>query len=246
VADKWTLGRLAVYSLAAFITVTLVLAAPPMIDVYSRRQLGLKLTLLLVPQAIPLGIAVAVPLGIVCSMPRGRVRVSAGRIRGLLLVATVAGLIAFAAMLIVPVANQAFRVALAKKLDFRGTTYSLPRGMTEMSLSELASRISEYDAAGFPQAARKVARAYHIRFALPAATVVMSLLALAICGTLRGRAGRIVAAFIALALYWAILSTGDRNADLPAIGSVWAPNIVFTAMSLALLKTLPRQPDSAR
>jgi lipopolysaccharide export LptBFGC system permease protein LptF len=118
--------------------------------------------------------------------------------------------------------------------------------MTEMSLAELARRSNEYDAGGFPQAARKAARAYHIRFALPAATVVMSLLAVAICGTLRGRAGRIVAVFISLALYWAILAAGERNANLPAIGSVWAPNMVFTAISLALLKTLPRQPDRAK
>jgi lipopolysaccharide export LptBFGC system permease protein LptF len=141
-------------------------------------------------------------------------------------------------MLIVPVANEAFRVALAEELDLRGITYSLPRGMSELSLSELASRSKEYDAGEFPQNARKFRRAYHIRFALPAATFVLSLLALGICGTLRGRARRVLAIVIALGLYWATLALAERDTNLPPVVSVWAPNIVFTAISLALLKIL--------
>jgi Lipopolysaccharide export system permease LptF/LptG len=232
-ADGWTLGRMIAYSLIAFLGVTLLLSAPPMIHSYSR--FGLKLTLLLLPQAIPLSIPIALPLGVVCGVYG--TRVGARRIRGVLLLAVVATLLAFAAMLIVPVANQAFRVALAEELDLRGITmYSLPKGMNELSLSELASRSQEYDAGGFPQNARKFSRTYHIRFALPAATFVLSLLALGICGTLGGRAQRVAAIVIALGLYWAALALAEWTASLPPVVSVWAPNIVFTAMSLALLR----------
>jgi len=231
-ADGWTLGRMIAYSLIAFLGVTLLLSASPMIHSYSR--FGLKLTLFLLPQSIPLSIPIALPLGIVCGVCG--TRVGTRRIRGVLLLALVATLLAFAAMLIVPDANQAFRVALAEELGLRGITkYSLPRGMNELSLSELARESMEYDAGGFPQNARRFRRAYHMRFALPAATFVLSLLALGICGTLWRRARRVLAIVIALGLYWATLALAEWNTILPPIVSVWAPNIVFTAMSLALL-----------
>jgi lipopolysaccharide export LptBFGC system permease protein LptF len=223
-------------SLIAFLGVTLLLSAPSVIHSYSR--FGLTLTLLLLPQAIPLSIPIALPLGIVCG--GYGTRVSARRIRGVLLLGVVATLLAFAAMLILPVANQAYRVALAEKLDSRGAKYSLPRGMSELSLSELASLSEEYYSGGFSQNARKYRRAYHMRFALPAATFVLSLLALGICGTLRGRAPRVVAIVIALALYWATLAVAEWNPILPPVVSAWVPNIVFTAMSLAILKVLRR------
>jgi lipopolysaccharide export LptBFGC system permease protein LptF len=128
----------------------------------------------------------------------------------------------------------------------RGAKYSLPRGMSELSLSKLASRSREYDAGGFSQNARKFRRTYHIRFALPAATFVLSLLALGICGTLRGRVRRVLAIVIAIGLYWATLALGERTASLPPVVSVWAPNIVFTAMSLALLKVASGRAASDR
>jgi lipopolysaccharide export LptBFGC system permease protein LptF len=230
------------YSLVTFVAVTLLLTASPMIETYSDGRNGLELTLLLLPQAIPLSIPIALSLGIACSVHGGRPRPR--RIRGVLVLATGATLLALAAMLILPAAGQAYRVALAEELGVRGiTTYSLPRGMTELSLPELASRSQEYEAGGFPQNARKFRRAYHMRFALPAATFVLSLLAFAICGVLRGRARRVVAIVIALGLYWATLALAERNTDLPPFVSAWAPNIVFAAISLAFLRIPPATPS---
>jgi hypothetical protein len=239
--DGWTLGRMMVYSLIAFLGVTLLLSAPALI--YSHSRFGLKLTLLQLPQAIPLSIPIALPLGIVCGLYG--TGANARRTRGVLLLAIVATLLAFAAMLILPVASEAVGVALAEELELRGITkYSIPRGVNDLSLSELASRSKEYDAGGFPQKARQFRRAYHIRFAWPAATFVLGLLALGICGTLRGRAQRVVAIVIALGLYLPILALAELNPNLPAVVSVWAPNIVFTAISLALLKILHRTTGS--
>lgn len=228
------LGRTIACSLVAFVGFTLLLAAWPMAEFYSRFQ-NLELTLLLLPQAIALGIPVALPLGIVCGADGPRD--SARRIRSVLLLAIVTTLLAFAATLIIPYANQAFRVALAEEFGLRGITkYSLPRGMNDMSLSEL--KRAEYDAGGFPERARAFRRAYHIRFAVPAATFVLSLLALGIGGILRNRARRVVVIVIALGVYWAALAVAESTRLPPAI-SVWAPNIMFTASSLALLKMRP-------
>jgi hypothetical protein len=158
----------------------------------------------------------------------------------MLSLAIVATLLAFAAMMILPHANQAFRVEVARELGLRGVTkYSVPRGINELPLSELATRSKEYDAGGFPETARNYRRTYHIRFALPAATFVLSLLALGIGGVVRRRAARLVAIVIALGLYGATFARGEWNTSLPLVVSVWAPNVVLMAISLALLKSLP-------
>ena len=155
--DGWWLGRMIGRAFIAFVGVTLALAGWPMIQFYSRVQDGLTPTLLLLPQAIPLSIPIAIPLGIVCGVYGERV--SAGEIRRVLALAVVATLLAFAVMLIVPVANQAFRVAMAGQLGLHDVTEaSLPRGVNELSLSELATRSKAYDARGLPQDARAFTR----------------------------------------------------------------------------------------
>ena len=109
---------------------------------HSYSRFGLKLTLLQLPQAIPLSIPIALPLGIVCGL--SGTGVNARRTRRVLLLAIVATLLAFVAMLILPVASEASRVVLAEELELRGITkYSISRGVSDLSLSELASRSKE-------------------------------------------------------------------------------------------------------
>jgi hypothetical protein len=235
-ADGWTLGRMIAYSLIAFVGVTGLLCAWPTIAFRPRIQNDLTLRLFLLPQAIPLSIPIALSLGIACSVPG--TRISARRIRQVLLLGTAGTLVAFAAMLILPHANQAFRVAVAAELDSRGMAHSLPRGTTELSFSELTAGSREFDAGGRPEIARHYRRAYHIRFAFPAATFALSLIALGICGAIRGRTRRVMAIVMTLALYLATLALAERNPNVPPALTVWTPNIVFTAMSWALLKAL--------
>jgi hypothetical protein len=157
-----------------------------------------------------------------------------------LVLAILATMLSFAAMLIVPDANQAWRVIVADELGFRGVTkYSLPKGLSEMTFSELAAGGHEYDVRGFPETARKFRRTYHLRFALPAATLVLSLLAVAIAGAIRGRAWRLVVTVLSFGLYWVMLAFGELNIHLAPVVSAWAPNIVFTAIALLLFKVLP-------
>jgi hypothetical protein len=240
-ADGWPLGRMIACSSIAFLSVTLLLAAPPIIA-YSRHQSWLMLTLLDLPQVIPLSIPIALPLGIVCGMYG--TRVEPRQIRGVMLLTIVATLVALAAMLSVPVADHAHRVALAEELDSRGRTYLLSRGPNAMSFSELAARSKEHTAYGSRHDARRFGRAYHMRFALPAATFVLSVLALGICTTLPGRARRFVTVVIALGLYWAALAFAETNTDLPPVLSAWAPNIMFAVLALILLEIFPDPPQA--
>jgi hypothetical protein len=242
-ADDWMLGRIILYSVLAFITVSLLLTASPAIHLYSRVQ-NLKLTLLLLPQAMALGIPVGLSVGIVCSGYDPRTR--AGRRRGVLVLGVAGTLLAFAVMLGFPVANQAFRLEMANEIESRGiTSYSLPRGPNELSLSELATTSMKADAAGRSNIARRYMRAYHLRFALPAATIVLGLLAVAICGAMRGRARRLLAVVMAIGVYWAILAFGDTHASLPAVVAGWAPNVVLTGVALTLLQVSARPPSAA-
>ena len=137
-ADGWVIGRTMAYAFVAFVVVTLLLTAPPMIEIYARTEHWLQLALFVLPQAMVLGIAIGLSLGIVCGASGiGR---AARRIRGVLTLAAVATLLAFASMLLLPAANQAYRVVVAQELGMRGVTeYSLPRGANEMSFSELAT-----------------------------------------------------------------------------------------------------------
>jgi hypothetical protein len=232
--DGWIVGRMIVSSVVALVIVTLLLTAWPMAEFYSRVH-NLTLTLLLLPQAVALSIPIGLSLGIACSVHAGHLRTRT--VRRVLVLGIGATLCAFAAMLMIPNANQAFRVGLAEELGMRGVTeYSLPRGMNELSLSELRRESQKFDAGGFVEKARLFKRTYHLRFAIPAATVVLSLLALVTGGVLRRRTRRAAAMVAALGLYWAALSLAEWNTSLPVAISVWAPNVVFTAISLAFLR----------
>ena len=234
-ADGWVIGRTMAFATIAFVIVTSVLTAFPMIDIYSRMLHWLKPTLSLLPQAMAISIPIALALGIVCGAGPG-----ARRIGGVLTLAALATLLAFANVLLMPVANQTFRVAVAQELGMRGVTeYSLPRGVNELSFSDLAKGSREYDAGGFPDRARQFRETFHLHMALPAATFVLSLLALGICGVAGWRPVRVVALVAAVGLYYVALRLSLSTpliTVLPTMLAVWTPNVVFTAVAVALLK----------
>lgn len=239
-ADAGAIARTIWCSLIAFGVVLLLFTASPALHFYSRLQ-DVSLTLFLVPQAIPISIPISLSLGIVCAGLGDRRPPRA--IRRVLPFAVAATLLAFAAMLAVPAANQAFREGLAHELGLRGKTFSLSRGVNELSLAELRARIREYEAYGFSGRARQFTRAYHVRFAIPCATLVLGLVAAGISARVRGLALRVLAILITLGIYWAILAVAERSATLPAALAVWAPNLVVTAVALPLFVTRPDRPQ---
>ena len=235
-ADGWALGRTMVYFLCASVSITLLLSAEPMINHYSRVPL-LKPMLLLLPEAIPVSLPIALSLGIVCSVDGSRL--SARRVRGVLVLAAGATLFALAVMVSRPMVNQGFHVAMAKHLESRGVKYSPSGGVHDLSLSELATASRKHDAGGFSETARRFRRTYHFRFAFPAATFVLSLLALGICSFVPYRAARVSALVLALGGYYVLLVLAESKFSttvLPPMLSVWMPNLVCAAVSLALLK----------
>jgi hypothetical protein len=247
-ADGSSLGRIVVYSLIVFLSLTLLLTAPSIINFYSRVQ-HLKLTLLLVPEAVPLSIPIALSMGIAWS--GYGVRAGTRKIRGVLALAVLATLLAFGGMVMRPVATQAFDAVMAEALRSQGRTYSVTRGPNDLSLSELAMGSAHYHDAGFPEKALHFRRTYHIRFAIPAATFVLSLLALGLCGTVRWRAVRVLALVAAVAAYWVLLAISELKPStvlLSPIVWIWAPNVLFTAVSLVLLKisSSPPRPVPSR
>ena len=191
-ADGWALGRMIAYALVAFVIVTLVLTAPPVIETYARTEHWLQLALFMLPQAMVLSIAIGLSLGIVCGAHGiGR---AARRIRGVLTLAAVATLLAFASMLLLPAANQAYRArggAGTRHARHHGV-FAATRRERDVLLGAGGGGSREYEAGGFPEQARQFRQTFHLRVALPAATFVLGLLALGICGAgpMAARAGR--------------------------------------------------------
>lgn len=231
VPDGWALGRVVASSLA----LALLLSAPPMLVSYSHFR-SMETMLLLVPQAVPISVPLAVSLAIAWNADRARVR--AREIRDMLALAIAATLFAFAAMLTIPAASQRFQMAVAEQLRSRGiATYSLPRGAIELSSSELAGRINEYQTTGSPKMVHLLQHAYHIRYALPAAAFVLSLLALGISAVAPRRTIRIAALIVGFGVYYLMLVASEPSiATLPPVVAVWAPNLVLTAVAMSLLR----------
>lgn len=233
-ADESALGRTIACSVVACACFTLLLVAVPM-SRFSSPGEPLTLAMLLLPQALALSIPTALAIGIVWS-GRGA-RIHAARIRGVLTFAVAATLAASVAMWMLPAANQAFRVAMAQELGGRGiTTSSIPRGPNELSLSELAAATREYDARGLAWNARRFRQAYHVRLALPAATFVLSLLALGICRTVGGRVQPFFASVIACGVFWWMQGLAGKATSLPPIVAVWAPSAALAIVALGLFR----------
>jgi Lipopolysaccharide export system permease LptF/LptG len=234
-ADGWALGRTIAYSVMACMGITLLLSADPMVESYARLP-RLTPALLLLPQAIVLSIPIALSLAIVWTADR--MHGGATRIRRVLATAIAATVLAFFAMAMLPAANDAWQIAMAEAVPSLEITQAA-KGMNEMSFSELASAISANEASGSSTRAALLRRAYHMRFALPAATLVLSLLALSICTLTSMRSVRLLALVLSFGAYYMILAlteSGPLLARLPAVFSVWSANVLLAAASLFLLR----------
>lgn len=235
-ADGTGLGRTIACSLTLFVVLSLALAAWPIVADHPHSRILVLTLILALPQAIPLSVPTAVSLGIVAGYGRNR----GTSIRGAVVLLFAGALVAFAALLAIPDANQAFRVAMAQQLGARGiTSDSLPRGANELSLSELSARSKAYEASGSPKRAREFRWTFHLRFALPTATIVLGLLALGVAAAVRHRALQLLAIVTGICLYWALMVSAQAIETLPIAVSVWTPNLVVAAIAASLLKIAP-------
>ncbi|MGH9382224.1 MAG: LPS export ABC transporter permease LptF [Thermoanaerobaculia bacterium] len=115
---------------------------------------------------------------------------------------------------------------------------SATKGVRSMTLSELEERIHDPDT---PLQIHNAARVeVHKKFAFPVACLVFGLLALPL-GITRRRGGRSSGFALSVAvilLYYVMLSAGEEGAIAGRVApwlAMWAPNIVLTAIGLALL-----------
>ena len=193
----------------------------------------------LIPQAVPLAIPLGLTFGIAFGMAR---RTSTGAItRAILVCAALASLVSFATMgWIMPAANQAWRESVART---KGITLPLRKGAAEMTFSELDREAAIAVSAGDTKTAGAYAWSFHLRFALAAASIVLS--GLLFATAMRNVTARAVVALLACVSYWVLLYVGEGLAvstpvappltrAIPAAAGAWLPNIVLGAVALLI------------
>ena len=204
-----------------------LLMLPPLLSYpLSRYQ---ELALYLVPQAFPIALPVGLLLGLLYGF-----RSSVASLRSRILVTVVAiacsvlSLVAVA--WVVPASNQAFRVAALR--DSR-----IPKGLNELTLGELRSRIDVNGREGRDVA--RISMTYHARLALAASPVVLTAWAFLLIGRLPNR-GRWLFGIVAIAscVAYASFEGAGRMAvfreTLPPAAGAWLPNSVFAAAIILL------------
>ena len=143
----------------------------------------------------------------------------------------------------IPAAGRAFRVSLAEHV--RLTTdkeMRLTTGPLEMTTNELHRTIESLTQSGRTREARKTAFVYHMRWALPCASLVLTLFALAVMSRREERrwipAGAVCGAFLLYYLFLLVADFVTRQSVLPIAAFVWLPNLVLLVASAAA--ALPR------
>jgi hypothetical protein len=233
--DRRGLGRTLGFSGAATAVATLLLMAPPLVN--SPSLTSLATVVFVIPQALALAVPVGFTLGILCALG---CRAVSGRLTGAVVVmailCSIASLVTVA--WIMPAGNQAFRVS-------RGGG-NPAKGIPELTLGELGSLLEpgahEPMLLLQPHEMRSVAVAYHTRWSLSFATLVLALFALTV--VTRRPVGRVLLALAGCGAYlgyYLLLVVGTdwgRDGTLSAFAAAWLPNVVFVVASAAVLMTV--------
>jgi hypothetical protein len=242
-------ARAVLYSTLTMAAATAVLMLPPLLSVSPVDPL---LMLYMVPQALPLAIPFGVLVGIL-SAYGGRVvsRRAAGRV--LLLAAICSALMFVTLGWLVPSANYAYRLRVAEQVG-EPVTFEQPiqgaplwKGPNELTLPEFRRMYLRVTttavATGLPRAGwhnlHNLWFMYHVRWALPCASLVFALVALSVAR--HRRIVRITALLAALAVYlymFALAAPGATRWSNAAQGFppgvlAWLPNILLAGAALA-------------
>lgn len=241
--DDRTVGRTIVFSLIAIVVLTAVLLWPPLHDM--RRPAAVTMAwrfLCLLPQALAVTLPLGLMFGILLAL---RNRALSRHVRRT--VAVLASGCSVAAFVVVgwvlPASNQAFRESMAGM--------PVPRGLNELTISELAVRDAP-PAAGAPGSTpRRLAFEFHLRLALAAAPLTLGLFSIGVIARRRRVYGPVPVALAASmwALGYYTLMVDARSAVyqghwLPPAAAAWAPNLVIVAMTLALFRGVSRRSES--
>lgn len=217
---------------------TVALVIPPLLQWRSWQgdpAFTALLSVMLVPQALPLSIPAGLCVAIVWGM---RGRVVTWRQTGTVLAVALAftAVVWFVLEWLMPQANQGFRELVAARLS-GGRVVTLEPGLAELGLSRLGRRSD-------PAAVRQ----YQLLWALCCASAPLSLLALGLARYVkRGLSAVLLAAALANA-YLAILWARTAVTLEPAVGfsvAAWTPNVICVFAGCALLMR-PRRPKDIR
>jgi hypothetical protein len=237
--DESRIRRAWVFSILAFIAVTVLFVLPPLLSVprYNGPPLSRVLVwVYLIPQALPLSIPAGVCIGVLCAM-RGR-PVTARNVFAIFLLGTAATVVAGLIIeWMVPWANQAWRELMIVQFIPPGRPYHLEPGLNEMGFSGLRHRTD-------PAAVRH----FHLMVSLSAATVPLGLFALGLASSVKRVWAALVVAVVATIAYpmtmVAIDSLSPREWRSPIV-EAWAPNVLFLAAAWVMLyraRLVPLEP----
>jgi lipopolysaccharide export LptBFGC system permease protein LptF len=146
---------------------------------------------------------------------------------------------------VVPNANQAFREAVyASMRASSGDTLpaGIPRGLAELTRTELKERIDQV-ARQHPTTRRSLRELetmtlrYHMGSALPSASLVIGLFAIAVIPRRQVRAWRLAASALGVSVgyfFLIVVGNGLQN-DMPLFLAAWLPNLVFGAIAGILM-----------
>jgi hypothetical protein len=231
-SDHWAVGR-ALGSAAVTMTVlTAVFVAPPLTGVTRYDGRTTWLLLLLVPQSLPLSLPLSLFVGVLYGL---RDRPATLHVRRAILVIGLAGSLASFGTIkwLVPAANQAFRVTIARQ--------HLVRGLNEMSFASLREQALAERHDGRLDQAGKLFFSYHSRWALMGAALVFALFGLGVTALRAGRAATAGIAMIGCVVYVTYFfemsyTRASVFSDEPvALALAWLPNTLLIIASAAFL-----------
>lgn len=220
---------------SAFVAMSLLtglLTTPPFMQSLSRgNQIG-WLLLLLLPQALPLSLPVSLLVGVVYGL-HGRIPTRTVR-RTVLLIGLLGSVASFATISwLVPAANQAFRVTIAKSVVVHGMNQVSPASVREQAIADRND--GRLDRAGV------LLFAFHARRAVIGAALAFALFGLGISALRTGPAASAAICLLSLAVYVGYffelrsVSPSLFSDERVAILLAWFPNALMLITSGAFL-----------
>ena len=222
--DAAALGRLISFTVISVGLLTLVLIMPPYESAPAR--LRPNALLWLVPQALGLALPAGFLIGALLAL---RGRASTLRVfRTTIATAVALSVMTFIVLeVLVPRANQAFRVMVSRIVTGRGNP---EKGPNEMTMTELSGRIRILEnRPGQERSVRRLRYAYEVRWSVALMPIAFALYAFGASAIGRGRWSVAIAGIVVAACLIGMLGVDPR---IPWM--VWSPLIVFGLIGSAL------------
>lgn len=227
--------RAVVPAVITMVTLSVALVASPAQSINQRDLLGAWLLILLLPQSIPFSIPLSLFTGIVCGL---RQRPVTKNVRRTVVVLGLAGTLVSASTIvwIVPIANQAFRTVIARRVVLEGPA--------EMSSRELRNYALAFRNQGDLENAGELLFSFHARWALAGAALVFAVFGLGVTALRLRRVATVLVVATACVVYVSYFEELHQLAqprlslfshEGVAFTLAWLPNLLMLLTSLAFL-----------